>query len=244
MKKFVLTLITLLSALSFTFGVAGCGNNNDGQTSTDGSAPVIKPLEENEERHERSTLPVFEWDFDKFGSQYKMIHEETLYEDFLNYVNSDYREVCDETFCLWKPVESIPGEYNSEGYRYGDSYNANGLSAVQDEVAGRCNGTYLYQAMIIYSEEWENKDFNNICNAELVLVSGAVELTDDEDEFEIFIFEGKNYTQSNLSVYANIYLGETCVATCYAYSSFKYCSLSWVEDYLKTHLMISKVKNI
>lgn len=233
MKKLIISIISILSAISVAFGMAGCANDNSQKQQTE----IPK-----QETPKDPSEPQFEFDYTKFNPSCNWSYNETYCKDYMEYLNTEYKKVCDETFYLWTPNDYDWGtdHFNSEGYFYGIEYKQLSVAAFKDKNTGKCSNTHISQSIIIYPQEWngdklphydreENEDVN------LLFVSGAVELSGSEGELKLVINKETNiYTD----VFVNIYLGETCIATCYVNSISKYCTYSWIEEYLKNHIEV------
>lgn len=227
MKKFLAAILAALFSMVIAFGISGCNNSQNPQTDNPQQTPK-DPSEPQFDFHDISN-----WS-----------HFETEYFEYLDYLNNEYKKICDETFCLW-----MPGDYDwydpinhNEGYLYGLAYKREGLAAIKDNKTGKCSNTQIEQSIEIYPLEWnggEKPDYATDDNCLfLMFMSGAVNLSGNEEEIKIDILADKDDPNEIYEFYSNIYLGETCVATCYVFSNSQHFTYSWIEEYLKTHIMI------
>ena len=234
MKKLIISIISILSAISVAFGMAGCANDNSQKQQTE----IPK-----QETPKDPSEPQFEFDYTKFNPSCNWSYNETYCKDYMEYLNTEYKKVCDETFYLWTPNDYDWGtdHFNSEGYFYGIAYNQLSVAAYKDPQTGNLSNTHIRQTIEIYQQEWNEgklpSETEEPEGVDLTFVSGAVKLNDNAGELNIYINK-TNKGEYVTKAYVNIYLGETCVATCYIQSLSSHYTDSWLEEYLKNHIEV------
>lgn len=231
MKRFILLLCSIFSCAIICWGSASCSVD----TSKSGS-DTNSGLNNSDEKIEYTAKkPMYEWsdinDYMTLIAEFTNRGKENynVFDDCLEYYRTEYKSTSSYEFYLLKPgdnnVNWLPDCLVKEFHIY------KGESGRTDTIT---------EYIMLYDEKLQNLTANddvpdgiNNCNISLSIILCPVEKNIEGNNFTLEF--GDNYS-GNMSKYVNIFIGESCIATCY-YKTEASVSFNWFLDYFKKNLI-------
>ena len=231
MKKSITAILTGIFALGIAFGASGC-------KQPDAPPKTEPPKEPDYSELITETAPYYTSGNPSF-SDYNWDYKNMYYDDFINYLNDNVKPNIEEAFYLWTPGDAgfmwYGEEYNSEGYNYLTIFDSFQLHAELNESTGALKNPKTLQNIKVYSVDWKDyKNSNDKACVQMTIITQAVDCAIGE----LSVGFGEYKESVNNYMFANVYVGEVCVATCTFYWDNEKITLKWCENYLKSHLYL------
>lgn len=237
LKKFLATIIAVLSAASIAVGFSGCKDDEISLPPMTAEAPYY-------EYDSISDLTLCKR-FSKYDKRFEEgISEEEYenydaYNEFIDYYNGEFKNSCLDKFYLLNPG------YPQEGW--GPYMNTRDFEIYTEEIKEdeAYVNTLVSESIMLYDRKIGSPYDSNHYHGEPVL-DGASHWT---IYMRIFLFPIANELDGEIRLefgeynsekwrfdhYINLYIGETCLGTCY-YDAAVEIPLSWYQNYFKTNL--------
>lgn len=223
MKRVFATLITFFM-LAF---ILGCSPDNvNSAAKTEGSGEIYFTAIE----------PVYEYDSSMqsvvYYSNYAKDDGYDSFNEFYNYYLDEYKDLISYGFYLLQPGDNILGWLPDCLYKEFQIFKG----------ADNSDYSIVHEYIMLNDDELGNSksadsdiadgvsDHDIILSVFLAPVDETV--TDNNYRFEF----GDNYSEDDFSKYINIYVNETCIATCY-YSTSCEITYTWFSGYFKKNLI-------
>lgn len=210
-KKLIISIISILSTISLTFGIAGCVKEGNGQGQSASEPGTQNPI----------VIPMPKYiAFSNF-------------EEFKNYYETEFSAINSERFYLLSPaMESINGGFTS-------SFSFTGEETLNlDEPF---INPVIEEYFIVYSEELgTGVDLNLETGAPAISFDMGITLypvSQNHEHNKDFVFEFSEYTGKFKWQYTvKIYENETLIGECFYYQTVE-IPQSWMENYLRKNLI-------
>lgn len=157
-------------------------------------------------------------DYDSFGA-------------FYAYYSKEYKDTVPYDFYLLKPGDGITGWLSDCLYKEFQIYKRTEVS----------DGSVIHEYMMLRDEELENTSSTNAeiedgeSNRNITLSVWSAPVPSTVTGLDYRLEFGNNNDDGNFANYINIYVNETCIATCY-YDAVCVVTYGWFSRYFKENL--------
>ena len=221
LKKFIAIILTTITAACVAVGFSGCKDEITLPPMTE-TAPVVAT------RQNMDCYKEIEKDENHTSK--------TKYECFEEYYNGEFRQICEDKF-YYINLTRVEPEQQKWFSIIGDFIMI--MVEKDSETQTSLVNPVIYQNFEVYDYYvGDSRDNGSIApwtldfNAYMLPVQGELPIEEMTLKF------GKNNDRTHIprDYYINIYLGETCIGTCYFDTNVS-ISYEWFEDFFTRHLV-------